>query len=201
MDVAKNIGVQLLTWTVDVLVIFLKNSINLLQYSYNTFPQATSVLFSIILIYFIYRFTIKMVKAWIAMVISFIKFTLVFLVLATSVLIYSRGYSTFFNSDIYAIKNILTKSDPSRVFDSLLYLFPKNFDFRFEVNNSEDNNDRTIDIELDSDYIDYMKESFHNAVDDGSAQANIEKLSNFLGDQGIDVNNLGDRFFNRFGTT
>lgn len=211
---AKETVYQVLRWLVNILVFVLHNVVVLTQLAYNTYPQITSTVFTIIASYFIYKLTIKIIKIWIGFVIRLIKLTLFFFFVVLCFVVYLRGFQRFFERDVPIIYNSFNQENLETL--KFFYLLPRlminvgDLDGKKKVEFESDGN--YMNIEVDQKYIDYFKRKVSPDSDDDDYYDDEDHLKNFfeeklenindyihgyeedvndyLSDHGIDINNF-----------
>lgn len=204
-EIVNRIGSIIIT----TVIFIVGNTLNILQYCSKTYPSATQIALGIIGVYLTYKFTVKIIKSWINMMLMIIRLFLLCLTIALVIGVYLRG-SIFFQQDLPYFGNVMKDSydngTPLRdqitnginryVFGS----FFSNMDSEsftpptgktkkdFKKNSKKFMNE--YGIEIDESYFDYMNEHFNPDADNEFQ----EKIGNFaknvgdmLEDVGIDV--------------
>lgn len=83
------------TTLISLLIFFLGNAINLIEFSYRRYPEYTTAIFGLIGIYIVYRTTLRIVKFWWRLFVNTIKIFLLLSLISIGAALYLRGFELF----------------------------------------------------------------------------------------------------------
>lgn len=185
------------------------------QYLLLNYPQATSFLVGLVLVYLAYRLVIRLIRFWYGMVIATVKTMLFLSFIFVCLAIYLRGWN-FFQHDLPFLKDSileLINDFASAKPKYLKILFQKLQNFAFDqffnkkalsshkFNSAKYTNDYGIDI--DESYFDYVDQHFNAGEFDYDklrdfVTDNLDNVDHYLRDQGIDLEQIGQNIANGF---
>lgn len=191
----------------------------LLAFSYllANYPQASSFLSGLVLLYVAYKLVARLVRFWYGMVVAAVKTAFFVSLVVLCVAVYLRGWK-FVSHDLPFLRDTLTEfvadSDTAkpkylrmlleRLQGMLLgQVFSGKKSSGHQSHGSRKyTNDYGIDI--DESYFDYINDNFqdqdfdYDKIKDFVAE-NIGNVDHFLRDQGIDLEQLGQNIAHQFG--
>ncbi|EAZ63628.1 hypothetical protein PICST_28808, partial [Scheffersomyces stipitis CBS 6054] len=198
-------------FVVTTLAFLLKNTIALVAYAYQNYPEYTSIVFAIIGVYLVYKFVVKIFKMWLNLLIATIKTFLVLATLAVAATIYLRGWGKFVNQDIPFLVDVaksITSNEPDNqnsfwlvhglLGNQKVYSFLKNGFQNAGESASSILEDAEFDIDPNA-YFEYMNENFYKNKEDFNYEnikraldEGFENLEDYLSSKGLDINDLGN---------
>lgn len=211
MSELKDYIAQASSIAMTVLVMVIRNSIILFNYSYRTYPQFTLVVVGIMVTYVMYRLFMKMIRMWVGLLVGIVKALLMLLIICTCAAVYIRGWK-FFTQDLYFIRKVVedyyydhngSRNNYKKGFNMLNSMFgfvsgdhlhKGKFDLSSVLGD--------YGIDIDQSYFDYVEDHFHKGND-----YDFEKIGKFVSDnlgdllEGVDMqemsNNILGGFMNR----
>lgn len=127
-DTLEYAGLRLL----DIIAFVLSNIIVATGYAFVNYPNASTLVLSVLTLYIFYKMIRRIVRFWLNMMVAMIKFTVIMLFLAVLAAVYVRGFNRFFTKDIYFLKELFTSQAEASDFLFKQYAYNLMDDDRFE---------------------------------------------------------------------
>lgn len=158
---------------VTCLALALRNVITAVEYGFVQYPQISRVVFIMVAIYLAYKIARRMIRFWIALIISTIKTILIMVVLVLCFAIYLRGFHRFFSRDIYYLGDWLrTVQQETGDFDLKKYAF-----------------NYATKLTAEDDYV-YLKEGAKKWLEDNG----VEIDESYMGQSFNDIKNHAEEY-------
>ncbi|KAK6453904.1 uncharacterized protein RJT20DRAFT_64246 [Scheffersomyces xylosifermentans] len=202
---------------VTSLAFFLRNTISLSVYAYQTHPQATSIVFAVIGAFLLYKVVIRIIRMWINIFITALKTIFVLATIVVLFVIYLRGWNRLVNADIpylwklikslkdsgaeseksplWFLTTVLTSSNTEQLLERLKDGFSNAGDTASSILEDYD-----VDFDVDpSAYFEYMNKNFKKNKEDFNYEKiqqivsdGFESAEEYLKSSGVDLNDIGN---------
>lgn len=194
MDI-KDIVAYIASFIIIALQYTCKNAINLIIFCHRAYPEVTNGILFIIIMYIIYRLTVRTVRMWINFAIFVFKVVFVLCLLITLLVLYVRGLEKFMNQDIPFLQLLISAFSQQGGTTKMPWwwlLTNLNLsDFGFDVKGAAEN----IRFEDSADeYFEYAKQHYEKTSSD-DIQRLIEEGIGYIQDN-VDLQQLGNNILN-----
>lgn len=168
----------------DVVVFFLTNAILITGFAFSNYPNASTFVVSVLTLYIIYKMIGRIVRLWLNILISMIKFFFLVVFLFVLAAVYVRGFNRFFTKDIYFLKEFFTAQAEAsdQNFKHYAYKFMEDDKFDFLGNMKDFFEGSSFQVDENYEYgetYDNLKNAIHGALGDDS----IRQLNNLFNRQ------------------
>ncbi|ODV68962.1 hypothetical protein HYPBUDRAFT_104660 [Hyphopichia burtonii NRRL Y-1933] len=194
----KEIIVRVLSVLVSVFVVVLNNTATLVGYCNANYPQVTQIVIGLVAIYLMIKLCMKAFRLWVRLMIQTLKFVMVVSFIGLCFIVYLRGFNRFIDQDIPFITNILKDPQSFKLNFSYSNWFA-GFEYGGYINDFLQ--DSTFKVEIDHDYIDYLKDQKEKLLDEDFIQDTYENFNDYVKSYNIeyDVNEIGNHIYEFLG--